>query len=248
MSTMNLFMPRIEADYSAADMIDTFYVNGIATVSRVVYKPYVSKNTLYYRAYVNIHEWHDNESAYNFIKRLNFPKKETRFVYNKDNWFVVRIDPKPWLLDLAGCLVTNNHLLDTIDLHNHSGFFGLQPIDSDWEDIKALINDALDDFNAELNPEDDDFSEISENYSIGYSIEEDDQSLGYSTDDEAEAEAELRRADFEQEAEDWYDDYMEIKLSMSPSEFRDWEFSRIGKRTKKECQYEHYLRTGYAVY
>lgn len=147
---MSLFMPRIEANYSAADMIDAFYTSGIATLSRVAYKPYVVDNTLYFRAYANVSEWHDTESASNFITRLKDPKKETRFIYQEEDWFVVRIDPKPWLLDLSLCVVTRNHLLDDIDIDDRSGFMGLQPIDSDWGDINAIVSDALNEFNDEM--------------------------------------------------------------------------------------------------
>lgn len=239
---MSLFMPRIQSDYSADDMMEDFYINGIATVSRVAYKPYVYENVLYYRAYVRIAEWHDNESAYNFVNRLKNKTIETRFIYEGENWFVVRIDHKPWLTDLPACVVTNNYLLDDIDVNDHSGFFDLQPIDSDWDDIKSIVNDALDEFNDELYS--DNLTEIDPDYISEYS--DDEESLDYSTDEEKEEE--LRRADFEQCARDWYEDLMELKRTMPPLEFQIMEMKKLGKRTKEECQYENYLRTGNAIY
>lgn len=258
---MSLFMPRIEANYSAADMIDAFYTSGIATLSRVAYKPYVVDNTLYFRAYVNISEWHDNESAYNFITRLKDQEKETRFIYQEENWFVVRIDPKPWLLDLTLCVVTKNHLLDDVDIDDRSGFMGLQPIDSDWEDINATVKDALNDFNDELYPEDDvslDYSddEFDDDYTVesdpfgkgekemefDYShISDDDIFDCYSIDEEYEEE--LRIQDFEQDAREWYDERMELKEKLSPSKFRALDKNK----TKTEYQYELYLKTGNVV-
>jgi hypothetical protein len=252
---MSLFMPRIEASYPAANMFEDFYVNEIATVRDVVYKPYVCQNVLYYRAYIRIHEWHETESAYNFIKRLNNPTKETRFMYEGENWFVVRIDPRPWLLDLTKCVVTHNYLLDDVDPHDHSGFFGLQPIDSDWNDIKGIISDALDDFNNEVEEVVSKNTESEFIYNSEYSDEEDNNSLGYSPihyseeEEEEDDEDYLRRdEEFVFEARCWYEEQMEIRSSMSPSEFQIWEMKKLGKRTKEECQYENYMRTGYAVY
>ena len=150
MPIKSLFMPCVDAGYSALDLIDAFYDNGIATISRVAYKPYILNKTLYYRAYINVYEWHDTESAYNFIKSLQTPRKETRFVYQDDNWYVVRIDERPWLTDLEKCYVTINWLLEEgIDVHDHRGFDGLKPIDSYWDELRIEIGEVVSDITCE---------------------------------------------------------------------------------------------------
>ncbi len=253
MSVMSLFMPRIEANYSAADMIDAFYTSGIATLSRVAYKPYVVNNTLYFRAYANVSEWHDTESASNFITRLKDPKKETRFIYQEEDWFVVRIDPKPWLLDLSLCVVIRNHLLDDIDIDDRSGFMGLQPIDSDWGDINAIVNNALNEFNDEMYPRDelglsdkywdeaieddnfwdhayehadesDDESDFKWDFDFPYNSDEDEFD-GYSTDESDPFKKREKEMEFDMEAHYWYDIYINDSLPRMKEQLTPSEFN-----------------------
>jgi hypothetical protein len=95
MSIKSLFIPCVEFDYLAMDMIDAFYTNGIATVSKITYIPFSRGETFYYRAYVDIHEWHNTVAAENFILRLTADKYESRFIYEDDSWFVVKINKLP---------------------------------------------------------------------------------------------------------------------------------------------------------
>ena len=255
MSVMSLFMPRIEANYPAADMIDAFYTSGIATLSRVAYKPYVVDNTLYFRAYANVSEWHDTESASNFINRLKDPKKETRFIYQEEDWFVVRIDPKPWLLDLSLCVVTRNHLLDDIDIDDRSGFMGLQPIDSDWGDINAIVSDALNEFNDEIHPEykvsldySDDESDANSNFwdfDCAHTSDEDEFD-GYSTDDSNPFETREKEMQFDMEAHYWYDIYTNdvlptMKKQLTPDEFLKWKANREANFSRIVRRYAWYM-------
>lgn len=89
----SLFIPKIDIGVTADSIIDAFYCQNIATISRVTLVPY--KNCL--RAYLDIHEWHQSEAAHNFVQRLNDKKRETRFVHNDDNWCVVQVNRKPFV-------------------------------------------------------------------------------------------------------------------------------------------------------
>jgi hypothetical protein len=93
----NLFIPCVEADILADNIIESFYMNDIATVSKVILIPFTREEKLYYKAYLEIHEWHETESGYNFVKRLKNPSLEARIVHYDDSWWAVRIDNKPWL-------------------------------------------------------------------------------------------------------------------------------------------------------
>ena len=48
----NLFIPCVDASYPAHDLIDAFYLSGIATVSEVDYEPYIDEDCLYNRQLV----------------------------------------------------------------------------------------------------------------------------------------------------------------------------------------------------
>ncbi len=93
----SLYLPAIEVSFTADQVIDAFYCQNIATISRVSLIPYESKSGLRYRAYADIHEWHPSEAAYNFIQRLKDPKIEARLVHNDDNWWVVEVNKKPFI-------------------------------------------------------------------------------------------------------------------------------------------------------
>lgn len=78
----------IKHDYIAT----VFWEKHIAQVSKITILPYTKQDETYYMAYINIKEWCDTESAYNFIHRLNDPTKETRLVHRDDEWWSVEIN------------------------------------------------------------------------------------------------------------------------------------------------------------
>lgn len=87
----SLFIPFVELYVDANFIMNLFYENNLATISRVTFE---NNGTPYKKAYVDIYEWHDSEIAYNFIKRLNNEKVETRLIYIDDDWWVVKINFK----------------------------------------------------------------------------------------------------------------------------------------------------------
>ena len=207
----NLFIPCVEASYPAHDLIDAFYLSGIATVSEVDYEPYMKEDCLYNRAYIEVHEWHDTEAAYDFIKSLLNYDNET--LYRNDRVsFIVEINDEPWMVPLSNCYRT----------------------------ISTLIHNSYDTFETSICQDEEEYEEYEE-YD---SYEEDEQ-------DEAareEYECWLEEEDFIQEAKYYHEEVMEERLKnkkmMTPNQFREWEITSGFGKSKKECEYEFYLRTG----
>ena len=104
-SITSIYIPFVEQSITADYIMDVFYNNDIATVSRVTLIPdvYPSKYSgeTYSQAFIDIYTWHDTESDYNFIKSLNDSNKETRFAHSLDNWWPVEINKKPWITTMG---------------------------------------------------------------------------------------------------------------------------------------------------
>jgi hypothetical protein len=75
----------VDADF----IIEAFYCNNIATIRSVTF---VTNKNNRCDAFVNIAEWHETESAYNFVNSLRNPNRETRFIHHDDDWWVIRIN------------------------------------------------------------------------------------------------------------------------------------------------------------
>jgi hypothetical protein len=112
----SLFIPCIETSYDANYIIEAFYCNNIATVSRITLLPFIKKTGTYNRAYVDICEWHETESAYNFVNGLRSNTREVRFIHNDDDWWTLEINKKPYITSVEkyeayttdNCLVLNS--------------------------------------------------------------------------------------------------------------------------------------------
>jgi hypothetical protein len=90
----SLFITCVESGYDADYIMDVFYNSNIASVSRVTLLPIKSTGGDYNRVYLDISYWHDNEMAYNFIKRLKNPNVETHIIHSDDFWWNVKINKK----------------------------------------------------------------------------------------------------------------------------------------------------------
>ena len=88
-SIKSLIIPCVEYEYTHEYIANAFWKQSIARVSSVTLIPYIKGEWVYYIAYINIDCWCDSENAYNFIKKLNNPHKETRLVHYEDNWWSV---------------------------------------------------------------------------------------------------------------------------------------------------------------
>jgi hypothetical protein len=96
----SLFIAAVDVSFSADYIIDAFYCQDIATISRVTLISSPIKSGAYNRAYIDIHEWHTTEAAYNFIQCLkdtNDTNRETRIVHTDDNWWAVEVNKNPFM-------------------------------------------------------------------------------------------------------------------------------------------------------
>ena len=112
----SLFIGAIETSFTADHIIDAFYCQDIATISRVTLVPFKAKYGLLNRAYLDIHEWHTTEAAYNFIQRLKDPSREARIVHSDDNWWAVKVNKNPFITNskkMAKFTTINYLLVDT---------------------------------------------------------------------------------------------------------------------------------------
>ena len=91
MSNTSLFIPCIEAQYSAEYIANTLWNQKLAQVSAIVLVPIVISDFTYQKAYIKIARWYDSEIAYNFINRLNNQSIETRIVHRDDDWWPVEM-------------------------------------------------------------------------------------------------------------------------------------------------------------
>ena len=109
----SLFIGAIETSFTADHIMDAFYCQNIATISRVTLVPFKAKYGLLNRAYLDIHEWHTTEAAYNFIQRLKDTSREARIVHSDDNWWAVEVNKNPFITTSKKMakFTTINHLV-----------------------------------------------------------------------------------------------------------------------------------------
>lgn len=90
MPITSIYLPNVERYINAYDIAKLFHKAGIFMASAIA----IEKAGQYNRVYIKIDKWHENESAYNFIMKLQNPELETRFVYdNKDElWWAIHIN------------------------------------------------------------------------------------------------------------------------------------------------------------
>ena len=124
----NLYINCVPAEYSMIEFFDLFYTSGIATVSEIYYVPYYNYHgDLCNHAYITIHNWHDTDAAYNFIKKItaNPGESEARIIYDNvdELWFPVVVAPlrrRPHGYSIINYLIHQESLYDysftTLDL------------------------------------------------------------------------------------------------------------------------------------
>ena len=109
----SLFINAIDVSFTADDIMDVFYCQDIATISRVTLVPFLRGDGFLNRAYLDIHEWHTTEAAYNFIQRLKDSTREARIVHSDDNWWPVKVNKNPFITnsEKMAKFTTINHLV-----------------------------------------------------------------------------------------------------------------------------------------
>jgi hypothetical protein len=87
-----LFIHNIDPNYSTDYIIEVLYIQNIAKVSRIITVPYTSQydGKMYMNAYIDVHEWNNNEYSQEFIKMLESPlpygKEVYLYHYNNLGW------------------------------------------------------------------------------------------------------------------------------------------------------------------
>ena len=100
-SITSIYLPEVDRKYSAYDVAMAFHKAGILLAESVSIEKTKGK---YNRIYIGVAVWHDTEVSYNFIKRLQSPQIETRFIYNNKHelWWLVYINKFPHKLSFSG--------------------------------------------------------------------------------------------------------------------------------------------------
>jgi hypothetical protein len=137
-----LCIPFVELNCDADYIMDAFYCQSIATVSRVTSVPFHNKYGTYNRVYVDIHEWHPTEVAYNFIQRLKNENCEARIVHNDDDWWPVEVNDSHSPCPFISKSTTFNYLVD--EETNGLQFLDLSSQeDPEWESIEKDLTIML---------------------------------------------------------------------------------------------------------
>lgn len=97
-----IYLPNIDDMCDIEFISNVFNKCGIAKVRSIAIEPQIIKSThpniatrKYNRAYIEIHSWHDTETARKFAKQLRDYRVETRLQYSNDNWWVVKVNQFP---------------------------------------------------------------------------------------------------------------------------------------------------------
>jgi hypothetical protein len=78
-----LIIYNIDPNYSTDYIIEVLYIQYIAKVSRIILIPYFNQydGEMYMTAYIDLHEWNNDEYAQGFIKMLESPLPYGQEVY-----------------------------------------------------------------------------------------------------------------------------------------------------------------------
>ena len=144
----SLFIGAIETSFTADHIMDAFYCQNIATISRVTLVPFNVKSGPLNRAYLNIHEWHPTEAAYNFIQRLKESNKEARIIHTDDDWWAVRVNKNPFITNTEKMakFTTINHLVADMSEPECLPWILYSQHDqeeTEWKDLEKELSEML---------------------------------------------------------------------------------------------------------
>ena len=131
----SLFISCIEPSYTAEYIMQSFCVNDIATVSKIILVPFTKKTGNFMRAYIDIAYWHETEAAYDFIQSLHNINQETRFLYYERNWWAVEIN-KNLLISKKCKKYTTINKQDDVKTNMYGAAINQ---DQDWREIEYML-------------------------------------------------------------------------------------------------------------
>ena len=142
----SLFISCIEPSYTAEYIMQSFCVNDIATVSKIILVPFTKKTGNFMRAYIDIAYWHETEAAYDFIQSLHNINQETRFLYYERNWWAVEINKNLLISKKCKKYTTINKQVDI-----KTNIYGAQILsainqdqdkDQEWREIEYMLQEV----------------------------------------------------------------------------------------------------------
>ena len=140
----SLFISCIEPSFTAEYIMQSFYVNDIAMVSKIILVPFTKKTGNFLRAYIDIAYWHETEAAYNFIQSLHNINQETRFLYYDCNWWAVEINKNLLISKKCKKYTTINKQVDI-----KTNMYGAQILsainqdqDQEWREIEYMLQEV----------------------------------------------------------------------------------------------------------
>ena len=131
----SICISHVDCKFDASFIADIFNKTGIAKVSKIYMEPHKGYN----RVYINIKSWHETETAYHFMERLRNPYRETRLVYEDDNWWSVSINKRPEKLEKRRCatITVFNEVTNDCDenIYDDCDVSSIIPVADDIEDF-----------------------------------------------------------------------------------------------------------------
>ena len=115
----SLYFPELPSNFTATDIIENFYSSNIATIDKIAFQPFVEDQRLYYKAYVDIHKWHNTSNAKEFIELLNNSMLHVYYTI-EDCRFEVMVNKKPWMTVPEFSEWQGTHITKNFTLQNKS--------------------------------------------------------------------------------------------------------------------------------
>ena len=100
--TRSLFISNVEDQFTPECIVNLFYNEGIADISRITLLPEdkfnietMDPNKKYNKAYIEVVRWHDTVRAYNILACLNNIAYKPILFYDEDNCWEIKINKRP---------------------------------------------------------------------------------------------------------------------------------------------------------
>lgn len=140
-----LYIPHVNKNITAEYIAYVFAKYNIADISKVAFE---HRDTETKRAHIQIKYWQDTGAAFSFIDSLRNKRKETRFVYADEYWWVVEINKYPHKLHTDNTARTITIFKEIVINHDlQAKFYGYKNIEEmdDANDINDYLHEINDD-------------------------------------------------------------------------------------------------------
>ena len=100
--TRSLFISNVEDQFTPECIVNIFYNEGIANISRITLLPEdkfnietMDPNKKYNKAYIEVVSWHDTVRAHNILACLNNIAYKPILFYDEENCWEIKINKRP---------------------------------------------------------------------------------------------------------------------------------------------------------